>query len=354
MGYKLLMYNFNNNGGNVNTLKDRTFGLEIECFLNTDGRRFVRNFMSQSEGERKDQKIKYNYRYGTWSNTMWTLGYDSTIANGGDNYSNAHELTSCPIKFSDLGKVKSVIDELNTVGAKVNKSCGLHVHIDATDLTVNQIKNVLIGYLIYEEVIAFTQPESRRWSSRWCNSSRAINPRELDLAFQCATTNDLIKKIKKAKSIKTLYQVYSGYNDRYTKVNLKGLVAYHDRYANPSEKTGTIEFRQSGGTTDWEKISNWISFCYMMVETSRFCNSGRCSQIYLPFARKKRMLFENLRFRLMRAFESKQDFLNHSINMRYQNARKFLIKRITHFTKETTNQNERNLINRTRWEGNNV
>ena len=66
------------------------------------------------------------------------------------------------------------------------------------------------------------------------------------------------------------------------------------------------------------------------------------------------MLFENLSFRLMRAFESKQDFLNHSINMRYQNARKFLIKRITHFTKETTNQNERNLINRTRWEGNNV
>ena len=58
----------------MNTLKDRTFGLEIECFLNTDGRRFVRNFMNQSEGERKGQKIKYNYRYGSWSPTMWTLG----------------------------------------------------------------------------------------------------------------------------------------------------------------------------------------------------------------------------------------------------------------------------------------
>ena len=353
------MYNNNNNGENMNTLKDRTFGLEIECFLNTDGRRFVKNFMNQSEGERKGQSMKYNYQYGSWSPTQWTMGYDSTITNGNDNYSNAHELTSNPIPFTDLGKIKSVIDELNTVGAKVNKSCGLHVHIDARDLTLNQVKNVLISYLIYEEVIAFTQPESRRWSSRWCRSSRslttnAMSINEIDLAFRSSTTNDLIKKIKKAKSIKKLYEVYGGMDPRYVKVNIKGLVSLNDQYARPSDKTGTIEFRQSAGSTDWEKISNWISFCYMMVETSRFCNSGRCSQIYLPFARKKRMLFENLRFRLMRGFESTQDFLNHSINMRYTNARKFLVKRITHFTKETTNQGERNLINRTNLGGDNV
>ena len=329
--------------------ENRTFGVEIECFLNTDGRRFVNNFMNQSEGERKGQKIKYNYRYGSWSPTMWTLGYDSTITSNGEGYSNAHELTSCPIKFSDLGKVKSVIDELNTVGAKVNKSCGLHVHIDAKDLSLSQVKNVLISYLIYEEVIAFTQPQSRRWSSRWCRSSRNVNNvRDIDLAFRSSVTNDLIKKIKKAKTIKKLFDVYGGMDPRYVKVNIKGLVAYHDQYARPFEKTGTIEFRQHSGTTDWDKISNWISFCYMLVETSKYANSGRCSQITLPFARKKRMLFENLRFRLMRAFSSNEEFLNHWINMRYTNARKFLVKRITHFTKETTNQQERNLIDRTR------
>ena len=336
-----------------NCLKDRTFGVEIECFLNSDKARFVRNFMNQTENERKGQTINYNpNRYGTWSRTAWTLGYDSTLHSSSHN--NAVELTSNPIKFSDLDKIKSVIDELNTVGAGVNKSCGLHVHIDASDLTLKEVKNVLISYLIYEEVIAFTQPESRRWSSRWCNSNRGINPRELDLAFEAATTNDLIKKIKKAKSIKKLYQVYSGYNERYVKVNLKGLVAYHDSYSRPSEKTGTIEFRQSAGTTDWDKISNWISFCYMMVETSRFANSGRCSQINLPFARKKRMLFENLRFRLMRAFASKEEYDANFINGVYQNTRKFLVKRITHFTKTTSNESEVNLINRTRIGGNNV
>ena len=57
---------------------------------------------------------------------------------------------------------------------------------------------------------------------------------------------------------------------------------------------------------------------------------------------------------MIRGFESTQDFLNHSINMRYTNARKFLVKRITHFTKETTNQGERDLINRTRLGGDNV
>ena len=81
---------------------------------------------------------------------------------------------------------------------------------------------------------------------------------------------------------------------------------------------------------------------------------GRCSQINLPFARKKRMLFENLRFRLMRAFASKEEYDANFINGVYQNTRKFLVKRITHFTKTTSNESEVNLINRTRIGGNNV
>ena len=337
----------------MSNLKDRTFGVEIECFLNSDKERFVRNFMNQTENERNGQTINYNpNRYGSWSRTAWTLGYDTSLHSS--SATNPIELTSNPIKFSDLGKVKSVIDELNTVGASVNKSCGLHVHIDASDLTLKEVKNVLVSYLIYEEVIAFTQPESRRWNQRYCRSSRNVSANAIDLAFNSATTNDLIKKIKKAKSIKKLYDATQGYNDKFTKINLKGLISLTDRNARPLDKTGTIEFRQSAGTTDWEKISNWISFCYMLVETSRFANSGRCSQINLPFARKKRMLFENLRFRLMRAFVSKEEYDANFINGVYQNTRKFLVKRITHFTKTTSNENEVNLINRTRIGGNNV
>ena len=61
----------------------------------------------------------------------------------------------------------------------------------------------------------------------------------------------------------------------------------------------------------------------------------------------KRMLFENLRFRLMRAFASKEEYNANFINGVYQNTRKFLVKRITHFTNNGMTVAEDNLVNRT-------
>ena len=66
------------------------------------------------------------------------------------------------------------------------------------------------------------------------------------------------------------------------------------------------------------------------------------------------MLFEKIRRRLIKAFSSKEEFNQHWISSRYTNARKFLVKRITHFTKTTSNESEVNLINRTRIGGDNV
>ena len=342
----------------MSNLKDRTFGIEIECFLNNITRGdFTDRFNSLPEIDKGGMKIKYTGSYGQWFPTQWSMGYDGTVrATGNENH--ACELTSNPIKYSDLENVKKVIDFLNLNGASVNKTCGFHCHIDAKDLTLSEVKKVLVTYLIYEEVIAFTQPSSRRWSSQWCSSVRNngnVNESStsLDSAFHNATTNDLITKIKKAKTFKDLFFVFNVYDPRYLKCNIKGLYKYHQLQAYPrsvreSEATGTIEFRQHAGTTDWEKISSWVNFCYQIIESSRFAKcDAKQSDTHISFERKKRMLFEKIRRRLIKAFSSKEEFNQHYISSRYTNARKFLIKRITHFTNNGTSVAESNLINRT-------
>ena len=151
-----------------------------------------------------------------------------------------------------------------------------------------------------------------------------------------------------------MFFVFNVYDPRYLKCNIKGLYKYHQGQQNPgsvrtSDATGTIEFRQHAGTTDWEKISSWVSFCYQIVESSRFakCDALQSTTTHVPFERKKRRLFDKIGHRLKQAFSSKEEFEQHYIFARYRNARKFLVKRITHFTNNGTSVAESNLINRT-------
>ena len=172
-----------------------------------------------------DWVVRQTHKIGIDKTTAWSMGYDGTVRSTGTER-NPCELTSNPIKYSDLENVKKVIDFLNLNGASVNSSCGFHCHIDAKDLTLAEVKKVLVTYLIYEEVIAFTQPSSRRWSSQWCSSVRNngnVNgsSSSLDSAFHNATTNDLITKIKKAKTFKDLFFVFNVYDPRYLKCNIK-------------------------------------------------------------------------------------------------------------------------------------
>jgi len=340
-----------------NSITDRTFGIEIECFLNQDKEIFANDFNALSSDARKKQSIYYAPNsYGTWLRDKWVLGYDGTVrASSGSGHHWAVELTSCPIKFSELDNIKPILKKLKDGGATINKSCGFHCHIDAKDLSIKDVKKIMINYLIYEEVIAFMHPHSRRWSAHYANSTRNINIDQIDTAFRNATTNDLIKQIRHARNWERLYSTCSSYDPRYVKLNIKGLYQYHTRTGHSSGRTGTIEFRQHGGTIDQDKIIAWISFCYQMVESARYakCDSLQNDTHHVPFARKKRRLFEKMRRSLKKGFDSEEEFLDSYLFNRYSESRRFLIKRISWFMGPSNRltESEQQLVNRTRLNG---
>ena len=340
-----------------NSLTDRTFGIEIECFLNQDRESFVDDFNALSSDTRKNQSIYYAPdSYGYWRSDEWVLGYDGTVRAYGSNQSVGVELTSCPIKFSELDNIKPILNRLNSIGATVNKTCGFHCHIDAKDLSIKDVKKIMITYLIYEEVIAFMHPYSRRWNAGYAASTRGdINTSQIDDAFRNATTNDLIKKIRRARNWEKLFLSCSGYDPRYVKLNIKGLYQYHMRTGPSQGRTGTIEFRQHSGTVDQDKMIAWISFCYQMVESARYakCDALQNDTHHVSFARKKRRLFEKMRRSLKKGFDSEEEFLDSYLFNRYSESRKFLIKRISWFMGPANRltESERQLVNRTRLNG---
>ncbi len=134
--------------------------------------------------------------------------------------------------------LKKACEAINEQGAHVNKSCGFHVHVGAADLTDEQYINVFVNYQMLEGVIdTFMAPSRRGDVSSWCRSLANMDFSSCDTKFS----------VRKAF-----------WFNRYFKVNA---CAY--------ERHKTIEFRQHQGTTDFEKISNWVKFCIALVDFSK-------------------------------------------------------------------------------------
>lgn len=212
---------------NVNVIKKLTFGVEIECY-NAPRTALIQkaaqnNLRLQSEG--------YNH---IDNRHHFKLVSDASIRG-----ENPVECVSPILSNNKSGfdALKNCCDTLEAVGAKVNKSTGLHVHVgglDAGEWYVNVFKNYQKAECLIDNFMA----QSRRANNAFF--AKSIQ----DANFgDCHTSGDVYLKLR---------------GDRYRKVNPCAWGRH-----------GTIEFRQHQGSIDYEKISMWVAFCLKLVAWSK-------------------------------------------------------------------------------------
>lgn len=223
---------------NANTL---TFGVECETY-NVIRDALIReveqrNISIQSEG--------YNHRD---NNQYYKIVSDASIQGA-----NGQEVVSPILKGKQgLNSLKMVCDSLNAIGAKVNKSTGLHVHFDASKISDLHFVQIFKNYQKLESVIDSFMPQSRRAQNNgYCKSLQGLN------YGNCATKSDIIR----------------ANGTRYRKVNAESYLSHK-----------TVEFRQHSGTTEYEKIANWINFLRKLIQYSFENEIQECSSIEeIPF-----------------------------------------------------------------------
>lgn len=206
-----------------------TFGVEVECFVNRGAIRTA----AETTGMAYEYE-GYNHRDG---HDYFKFVTDGSVRGMDDPI----ECVS-PVLSGTAGKnaLKTAIKTLNTAGAQVNQTCGLHVHIGAAKLTGRHYCNVFANYAYLEAVIDSFMAPSRRGNNN-CYS---------------ATLQDHIGSLCMAD---TAGDVQSALHyDRYHKVNAEAFGRHK-----------TIEFRQHAGTTNYEKIINWVMFCGKLVIWSK-------------------------------------------------------------------------------------
>lgn len=184
-------------------------GIEIECFI---------PFASMNCGENThDAHLELGEKIKAARISNVTVKGDGSIRND----ENTFAVEICILfKRGNLESLEKICTLLNSLSARVNKSCGLHVHLDARD--VNSRQATLRGRRLLNalDIFAAMVPKSRR-NNQYC---------ALEMNRQKG-------------------------GSRYAAVNMH---AYN--------KFQTIEVRLHSSTTDFQKIAKWVS---ILFKTSR-------------------------------------------------------------------------------------
>lgn len=214
-----------------NTSKEnRQFGIEIELTgINT-----YEAASAISRAGIECQAEHYNHS----TRRTWKVVTDSSVTSPRGQRGGTEVVSPILKGIEGFKQVATVLEALKNAGGKVDRSCGIHVHIDANDFTVDDIKKICYTYERYNDVIDNLQPKSRRENQN----------------IFCGRFEDT--KWMQIENATTIYEMTSG--SRYYNVNLTSYMRH-----------GTVEFRQSASSLEAAKVLSWIQLILTLVDVAR-------------------------------------------------------------------------------------
>jgi hypothetical protein len=224
--------------------KGEWIGVEIECYIPFKSLSISsRDLTSCGECDNCSEE-NYDNCYGPKldDGKSWVINelrdYKIERINVKDDSSiDCDETKFVPVEFTvlmlkdNMNNLKRLCDKLNEWNTQVNKSCGLHVHLDCRDLKPSKQNPDVINL----------------------NSARYRGKR-LHNCLKVLST--LVPKSRRGNSF--CYLRMSS-KDRYSAINLVSV-----------KELNTIEIRLHSATTDYNKISRWVNLLY---------DISRCKQL---------------------------------------------------------------------------
>jgi|19_taG_2_1085344.scaffolds.fasta_scaffold01621_4 hypothetical protein len=277
---------------------NKAFGVEIEfiCPPNTD-RNEVARFIGRKFDE-LDRTSSYNIVCGSYSRNngydanSWYMKTDSTVhpnrRQSRNQMQGGNELVSPKLVGMDgFKQLNIVLGVMSDLGCEVNKSCGLHVHHDITDVRNNTeshsattirkasktITNLILLVSRWERFIFMMLPKSRRprsmghgcgEKSTWC---LPVSDR-FDNTFTTHFDSGIPKiRMNLSKRVSRITRMLTERSARFQHCRTVGLNFYKFWIQ------GSVEFRYGGGSLSYEKIMNWVVFTQAFVNTAKDTNS---------------------------------------------------------------------------------
>jgi hypothetical protein len=198
--------------------------------------------------------------------------WDAIAVRDGSLPIKGYEINTAPAKAekfeNQIGEICAALSEAN---AEVTRSCGLHIHVDARDLKILDIKRVMQTYLPCEKDLFSMLAHSRKTNS-YCEPMTSVHVNE---RFALNVHRVLRLKEKARPWRKELVDImypyprdYLGniitrygrpYRDKYNSNRYYALNVHSWFYRK------TLEFRHHQGTANAFKIVAWAKICESIV-----------------------------------------------------------------------------------------
>lgn len=183
-------------------------------------------------------------------NRQWRLVRDSSIScvtrrGFTSNSDYAVELVSPICRYEDIETIQELIRKLRSAGAKVNSSCGIHIHVDASTHDVKTLRNIVNIMAAKEELLYKALEVKPAREEDYCKKA---DTRFLDVMNH--------KKPRTMEQLETMW--YNGASKRHEHYDR---TRYHGLNLHSVFSKGTIEFRLFNSTLHAGKIKAYIQLC---------------------------------------------------------------------------------------------
>lgn len=229
------------------TMHNQTFGLELE-FGGISRQRAI----DTVKGVLGPSRYNYGNEMYDSKDRKWKIVRDGSINEslGGDK----NELVTPPLKYEDMELLQNVVRALRRAGAKIDSSCGIHIHVGLEPYTAKSLKNLIKFYGKYENMF---YKAVNVHSNRQNNYTKKFTQYHSDL-FEQANSIKTVDDIKKMWYHRFDSDPTCHYdNSRYCGLNLHN-IWYKGWYS------GTVEFRFFNATLHAGEIRSYVTLILAM------------------------------------------------------------------------------------------
>jgi len=158
------------------------------------------------------------------------------------------EMVTPKLTYAELPKLQECVRRVRKAGAKANGSCGIHVHVDASNHNRQSLKN-LIGIMYSKEDILFKALQvSESRAERWCKKVREPMLRQARTLSSDETTD-----------LTQLEQVW--YEGDVADREHYNWTRYHALNLHSVFYRGTVEWRCFNSTLHAGKVAAYVNLC---------------------------------------------------------------------------------------------
>ncbi len=251
---------------------NRKFGIEVEV-----GRSVDKSVLIKAISDISSRGVKYiDLNANSINNKSWHVKIDSSCSDSGKDGDFGYEIASFVGHIpDDINHISQIINNLKDSGVKINNNCGLHIHSNVFDFTVNQMGILLALWLKTEHIFRYIISNNRLFDFCWPLVDYIASE---DPDYQ----NKTIYPVE-------LYYLFHPFNeDEEIEGKYRGLniVNYAKCLMDKRRKRPTLELRFPESTLEVEDANSWIRLFINFIETAKHAK--------MPVNLKPSLLLEGL------------------------------------------------------------